>query len=259
MDSRICKQCGEDKSIDLFRGGRRRCKKCDYEFNRENTKRASKAFYQKNKEKIKALNEENKEEIRIKNKDRYQKNKESVKQKVKEYRVANKEKVIESAKKYYEKNRDCVLAYHKEYRDKNRDKRAAQKREYEKNRMIIDPAFRLRKIVRNAVYCAILRSGSKKSGSILDHLPYSMDELKKYIESLFEPWMNWDNWGIYDPETWSDEDQSTWTWNIDHITRQADLAYDSFSHPNFHKCWALKNLRPYSSKINIEECHRRKS
>ena len=63
--------------------------------------------------------------------------------------------------------------------------------------------------------------------------------------------MIWNNWAIYDPNTWDDNDQSTWTWNLDHIIPQSDLPYDSMEHPNFKKCWALDNLRPYSAKQNI--------
>ena len=135
---------------------------------------------------------------------------------------------------------------------------AARKREYERVRLSRDPAFKLRCRVKNAVYCALLRNGaSKNGGSILDHLPYSMDELRVHLENLFEPWMNWDNWGIYNPNTWDDNNSKTWTWHIDHIVKQSDLKYDSFEHPNFLRCWSLENLRPYSSKTNIRENFKR--
>jgi len=28
-------------------------------------------------------------------------------------------------------------------------------------------------------------------------------------------------------------------------------------HPNFQKCWALDNLRPYSAKLNLQENNRK--
>ena len=40
-------------------------------------------------------------------------------------------------------------------------------------------------------------------------------------------------------------------WNIDHIIPQSDFVFDSISHSNFKKCWALKNLRPLSAKQNF--------
>ncbi|MCK9567704.1 hypothetical protein M0R72_01990 [Candidatus Pacearchaeota archaeon] len=256
MNGKICKSCGADDPS-LFRKGRNRCKKCDYALNKDRNNERSKRYYKDNKDKIKLDNIERKEEIVAKRKIRYQEHKDTIKCKVKQYREANKEKVKGFVSKYYNDNRDAILAYHKEYRAKHKLKIAEKKKCYEASRMTTDPAFRLRRSVRNAVYCAILRTGSKKNGSILEHLPYSMDDLKAHLESMFEPWMNWDNWGVYNPAEWDDEDPSTWTWNIDHIIRQADLEYDSFTHQNFHKCWALNNLRPYSSKMNVIENNRR--
>lgn len=65
--------------------------------------------------------------------------------------------------------------------------------------------------------------------------------------------MNWNNWGRYNAETWDDNDPSTWTWQIDHIIPQSKLKYTSMDDENFKKCWALDNLRPLSSKENLEK------
>lgn len=65
--------------------------------------------------------------------------------------------------------------------------------------------------------------------------------------------MTWDNWGIYDPVVWDDNDSTTWTWQIDHIIPQSMLKFDSLEHDNFKKCWVLENLRPYSAKQNIKD------
>ncbi len=69
--------------------------------------------------------------------------------------------------------------------------------------------------------------------------------------------MTWENHGNYNPKTWKDDDQSTWTWHIDHIIPQSKFNYDSMEHPDFQKCWALDNLRPYSAKLNVLEGDRR--
>lgn len=71
------------------------------------------------------------------------------------------------------------------------------------------------------------------------------------MESQFEQWMTWDNWGNYNSEQWDDRDISTWTWHIDHIIPQSKLLYDSMDHSNFKKCWSLDNLRPLSAKANL--------
>ena len=75
--------------------------------------------------------------------------------------------------------------------------------------------------------------------------------LKQHLENQFESWMTWNNWGRYSLDTWKDDDQATWTWQIDHIIPQSDLPYSSMEDENFQKCWQLNNLRPLSAKQNI--------
>lgn len=49
-----------------------------------------------------------------------------------------------------------------------------------------------------------------KTNKILD---CSFDEFKKYLESKFEPWMNWNNYG-----NWNDSlNGKEIAWDIDHI------------------------------------------
>lgn len=117
--------------------------------------------------------------------------------------------------------------------------------------------IKIRHAVSGSILQAIKRNGGKKNGSILDNLPYTINELKQHIESLFEPWMSWNNWGKYNPKTWDDNDKSTWTWHLDHIKAHVKFNYDSMEHPDFRKCWDLNNLRPYSAKDNIIDGARR--
>lgn len=49
---------------------------------------------------------------------------------------------------------------------------------------------------------------------------------------------------------WDEKDSSTWTWQIDHIKPQSLFDYKSMEDDEFNQCWALENLRPYSSKQN---------
>ena len=105
----------------------------------------------------------------------------------------------------------------------------------------------------------ILKSNgsSKQNRSIVNYLPCKIEEIITHIEKQFlEPgneWMNWKNWGMYNKETWDDNDSSTFCWNLDHIIPQSDLPYTSMEDENFKKCWALENLRPLSAKQNIIE------
>jgi hypothetical protein len=76
-----------------------------------------------------------------------------------------------------------------------------------------------------------------------------MEELKVHLESLFEPWMNWNNYGRYVPKTYDAKP----TWQIDHIIPHSKFKYNSMEDEEFAKCWSLSNLRPLSSKQNFEE------
>lgn len=51
--------------------------------------------------------------------------------------------------------------------------------------------------------------GKDRTLSSLQLLGCPTEQLKKHLESQFEPWMDWNNYGRYDP--------LKMTWNIDHI------------------------------------------
>lgn len=108
----------------------------------------------------------------------------------------------------------------------------------------------LRQKIRSSISSRIGKAMKKNGQSMGCFLPYTIEELRDHLESRFESWMSWDNWGKYDPMVWNDNDKSTWTWNVDHIIPHSNFIYDSMEHPNFKKCWALSNLRPLSSKQN---------
>jgi hypothetical protein len=109
-----------------------------------------------------------------------------------------------------------------------------------------DPNKRLRHRIGICVCEAIKINGGKKGGSVLDKLPYTIQELREHLEKQFEPWMNWMNYGgkNNNPEK---------TWHIDHIMPQASLPYSSMDDENFLKCWSLSNLRPIEKIENIRK------
>jgi hypothetical protein len=190
-----------------------------------------------------------------------------------EYVANNPDKVKVWSKNYYENNKSEVLARNKEWRDDNEDKckgyvisrkekfpdegkiyRETHKDEINEKLRIRrqDPSIKLRVYVSNTVLRMLKESnGSKNGKSILDFLGYSIDDLKSHIESKFEYWMNWDNWGVYDTTTWNDNDPATWVWQLDHKVPQSDLPYSSMEDENFKICWALDNLRPLNARQNL--------
>ena len=122
-----------------------------------------------------------------------------------------------------------------------------RKYDQRKQRVKNDSVLKLRLRVSSTIANALKASGGSKFGkSILEKLPYSINELLQHLESQFESWMNWGNHGMY-------KIGGPKTWHLDHIISQSKLPYDSMSHPNFHKCWALNNLRPLEASKNISD------
>lgn len=142
-----------------------------------------------------------------------------------------------------------------EYRIKSLVKRRLYRREYESNRIKNDHVFKLKRDISSLIRRSL--NGKKSRASIWKYLPYTKEDLKKHLESLFEPWMNWNNKGLYSPDNWMDNDSSTWTWHIDHIIPNSKFSYASMNDKSFQDCWALSNLRPYSAKQNCLDGNRR--
>lgn len=69
--------------------------------------------------------------------------------------------------------------------------------------------------------------------------------------------MTWNNWGIYNPSTWNNNDKSTWTWQIDHIDPHSGFKYTSMEDEEFKICWRLNNLRPLRADLNVIDGARR--
>jgi hypothetical protein len=67
------------------------------------------------------------------------------------------------------------------------------------------------------------------------------EEFRQYIESQFEPWMNWNNYGSYTLK-------GPKTWNLDHI--QPCYSFDLSKEADRKKCFCYTNLRPMDSKMN---------
>ena len=60
------------------------------------------------------------------------------------------------------------------------------------------------------VYFSFKRGGFNKDTKTSNILGSSFEEIKIYLESKFEAWMNWENYGKYNGEF-------NYGWDIDHI------------------------------------------
>lgn len=134
----------------------------------------------------------------------YLKHKEYLDKKSKIWRDNNKDKLKDNVNKFHNNHPN----YRREYQINNR---AVISIRY-KNRRDNDELFRLKENTRNLIKNSFLIGYTKKSKT-QDILGCSFEEFKKHIETKFEVWMNWDNYGnpkdgILEPNK---------TWDIDHI------------------------------------------
>lgn len=66
-------------------------------------------------------------------------------------------------------------------------------------------------IMISSIINSSIRSKSiKKQNKSIEIIGLSKEEFKNYLESKFETWMNWENYGLYNGEL-------NYGWDIDHI------------------------------------------
>lgn len=158
----------------------------------------------------------------------------------KEYRKTNKEKIAktnaiwaennndiikEKKQLYYQENKDVILTSNKKWRDDNKEYCSQKSKEYylENKEDIIercivnnrvkyktDRIFRIKDSIRKSIKRAFKNRSYIKGAFTTDILGCSSEEFKTYIESKFEDWMSWDNYGLYNGEL-------NYGWDLDHI------------------------------------------
>ena len=196
---------------------------------------------------------------KLKNQESYIRNKIKINERNKKYRDENPEKIKEyfsnpiikevrkkTQKDYREKNKNKLLEQKKLYYQENKaeikDRLKSRKykiAEYEKNRKNGNPLLKMISNIRTSIYHSIKRMGYSKNRNTHDILGCTFEELKIYLESKFEPWMTWENYGLYNGEL-------NYGWDIDHIipisSAKSDIEIIKLNH--------FSNLQPLCSKIN---------
>lgn len=97
----------------------------------------------------------------------------------------------------------------REYRKRNKDRLSLER----KNRSKSDLIYKLNNNIRCSITATMRRNNFMKKNKTIDILGCTIEEFKIYIESKFEPWMNWENYGNWNGCT-TDISQS---WDLDHI------------------------------------------
>ena len=162
-------------------------------------------------------------------------NKEKLREYKKKYREKNKEKIKEYAKKYHEENREILKCKRKKYYEENKEKINERNKKRRKN----DPLFKLKNNIGSSLYKAIKSIDTYKGKKTEEILGCSFKEFKQHIESQWEDWMNWDNYGLYNGEL-------NYGWDIDHI-KPLSLCE---SEEDVYKLNHYTNLQPLCSYTN---------
>ena len=215
----------------------------------DSTKNRRKDYYEDNKEEIlskrKDYYESNKDKFKEQSKSYYEDNKEEIKNQVKSYRESNLDKIKERNKNYYNKNKVKVIKKSKDYYNVNKEKKKEYDKVYRKVnkkkrnkhtkfRRENDIQYKLTTSLRSRLNIALKRN--QKTGSAVRDLGCSIDELKIYLESKFQPGMNWDNWSFDG-------------WHIDHIKPLA--SFDLTDRKQFLEACHYTNLQPLWAKDNL--------
>lgn len=215
---KICSQCGIVKDINYFYkrkdtkdGYRANCKNCHnistkpgtIKYQSKETSIINKLIYNKK------YWSDNANELTIKNKEKYYK---------------NKEKYLKQKKDYYVINKDII------------SKRNVR---YVRLKLLNDPIFKFKHLVRSSIRQSIKENRFCKLETTEKIIGISLVDFIIYLESKFEPWMNWDNHGLYNGEF-------NYGWDMDHIIPMSSAKTEE----DVIKLNHFSNFQPLCSKIN---------
>lgn len=214
METKECKRCREKKLFEDFNksqktktGLQAKCRECEkiYHFERRDIRKQNYI--------------DNKEFVILKSKQRYINKKEEIKEYLCNWKVKNPD-------------------YMKNWLILNRD----HKNQYNNNLYHSDILYRIKDNFRSNLHLSLnkLFEGKFiKSKQTQDILGCTFEEFKLYIESLWEPWMTWENKGKYNGEF-------NYGWDIDHIIPLSSAKTEE----DVYKLNHFSNLQPLCSKIN---------
>ena len=190
MDTKICKKCGIEKSLDCFRKRENYyenvCKDCT----RKRARITAKLYRQTHSEEIKKTKQKweslNKERHKLTSKKWKENNKEKIKEYNKMYKLKNKEKIDKQNEDYRKNNREKCCNATKKYYQNNKEKINKYANEYKRTRARTDKVYRLKLQARRMINNSFRRNGHTKKEKSEEILNCSIDYFIKHLLESFE-------------------------------------------------------------------------
>lgn len=129
--------------------------------------------------------------------------------------------------------------YTKCWNAKNKLRKLTKQYEYRKNKILLDPGFKLRLRISSLIGNSLKAKGLRKRNRSWEAtVGYTLNELKIHLQSKFTEGMHWNNYG---------------KWHIDHIKLICSFNIKAIDDYQFKECWALKNLQPLWAIDNMKK------
>ena len=146
----------------------------------------------------------------------------------------------------YEAKRREDPALRKRKREQNQTPAAKKARRESNNAQNATPRGKLRNNIRCAL-CTFVFSPGSDTPKNQDLFGCTRAEFRAHIESLWKPWMTWDNYGTNNTGEYKK------TWQFDHIVPyNAFPTYEDLDEHKHAVCW-YKNVQPLCAKKNKEK------
>lgn len=225
-----CTKCNIEKELAK---GKRWCKDCKNEYERQRRKKNPESIVENNK----------------KERERYYKKKLQIANviidpmKNKLCSICNKEKTLDNF--YIAKCKGTIRSMCKEcnsdkrkiYYQNNREKTIEQTNKYKVERMKTDIVFKLERRLRCRIYQAFKAQSNEKTNRTWKYIDCNPIYFKKWIEFQLYDNMTLENYGKF--------------WHIDHV--KPCSSFDLSNPEEVNECFNWKNLRPYKSEKNLQK------
>ena len=141
---------------------------------------------------------------------------------------------------YYKTYRDQNKEYFNQYSNTHYHTKKELYREWNRTKYHTDLGFKLKHVTAARISQALKTYQTLKKDRTIEYLGCTMDEYTQYLEQMFTPDMNWDNYGEY--------------WEIDHI-KPID-AFDLNEEEQLYEAFKYINTQPLKKEDNREKSNR---